>query len=71
MVTKLWNGKRHKTYVDLILDDITSFIPNFSRLLYSHVKKAGNIVAHLLAKLNPGASDPHIFCNDFYLALLH
>ena len=59
--------------MDLLVDDIRSFLPCFSFLYASHVKRIGNTVAHFVAKMCPEDGKCSVFrgivpCNILMLA---
>ena len=64
LISKLQIGKREISYLDIILDDISSLLPCFDSLLSSHVKRDGNVVAHCMARFDRGVSRFKIFCHD-------
>ena len=58
LVSALLKNSTNLSTDDLLLDDIRFYASFFNQLLYSHVKRKGNKVAHKLAK--------HAFCiSDF------
>jgi len=53
LISKLHSGCKGRAYVDLLVDDIRSFLPCFRFLYASHVKRLGNTVAHFVARMCP------------------
>ena len=50
LVSALVENHNYLSLVGLLLDDIRFYASSFNQLLYSHVKREGNKVAHRLAK---------------------
>jgi len=70
LISKLQIGKRGRSYLDIILDDISSLLPCFDSLLSSHVKRAGNVVAHCMARFDPGVRRFKIFRLDIPICII-
>jgi len=64
LISKLQTGKRGRSYLDIILDDISSLFPCFDSLLSSHIKRDGNVVAPCMARFDLGIRRFKIFCHD-------
>ncbi|XP_021746413.1 uncharacterized protein LOC110712260 [Chenopodium quinoa] len=57
LVSKLKKGSSSLAAVDGILEDIVSACTDFSSIIWCHVKREGNFVAHHLARLVPYGSE--------------
>jgi len=57
LIERLQLGSQGEAYLDVLLKDIRSLVPSFRSLMYSHVKRVGNIVAHLVARMSPTNRD--------------
>lgn len=56
--------------LDLVIEDIVSLSSNFTHFSISHVKRGGNTVAHLLARVNPMNGVEQIFVDDVQQGIL-
>ena len=56
-----WGRSPH----DLVLEDIGSLGDNFNVCRFSHVKRAGNTVAHLCARVVPPTGREYVFVDNF------
>ena len=50
LIQALKSEKRNLSPMGLLIEDVKMFANNFVRLLYSHIKRNGNRVAHSLAR---------------------
>uniref|UniRef100_A0A7C9CUA9 RNase H type-1 domain-containing protein n=1 Tax=Opuntia streptacantha TaxID=393608 RepID=A0A7C9CUA9_OPUST len=70
LITKLQTGRRGQAYIDVVIADIRKIVLSFESLLSSHVRKKGNSVAHLVARLHPLNGREQYFCTDFPPSIL-
>ena len=64
LVSALVDNHNYLSSVGLLLDDIRFYASSFNQLLYSHVKRDGNKVAHRLAKHALCISDFLVWMED-------
>lgn len=57
--------------LDLIVEDIVLLSSNFADFSINHVKRGGNTVAHLLARVNPANGVEQVFVDDVPSGILH
>lgn len=65
LISRLQSGREVHTYKDILLEDIWSLVPPFDSLWSSHVKRADNIIVHLVARYNPINGFEQFVCNEF------
>jgi len=65
LISRLHYEKRGLAAVDLILENIRAKIISCSSFLDGHVKRGGNTVAHLIARLCPENGDEQLYFNGF------
>ena len=71
LIERLQSGSRGEAYLDVLLEDIRSLVPSFRSLMSSHVKRAGNTVAHLVARMSPTNGDEQIWNSSFPFAVTY
>ena len=71
LTTRLRSRSQGGAYIDIILDDIRSLIPCLYSLMSSHVKRVGNSIAHLIARMCLLNGMKHIWCSDFSSSLTY
>ena len=57
--------KTSRSSLDLIVDDICMLGDGFSSFSVYHVRRCGNIVAHMVARLLPFVGSEQLFVDDF------
>jgi len=70
LVSKLQTRKRGRSYLDIVLDDIRSLVSCLNLLLSSHIKRVGNVIAHLMVRFDQRVSRFKIFCSDILACIL-
>ena len=65
IISRLQSGSKWRVPSDLVLDDIRNLASCFSSLLSNHVKRCGNTVAHLVARLPPIGGDVQVYNSNF------
>ena len=65
LISWLHSGKRGLAPINLILEDIRAKIISCSSLLASHLKRGGNTMAHLIARLCPENGDDQLYFDTF------
>lgn len=53
LISRLTKGVMYYSDLDSILEDILAFSVSFNSVIWSHVRRDGNLVAHHLARLLP------------------
>ena len=69
-IARLKSGSRGEAYVDVLLDDIRSLVPCFRSIKFSHVKRVGNTIAHLVARMSPLDGFKQIWSSSFPYAVI-
>ena len=71
LIERLQLGSQGEAYLDVLLKDIRSLVPSFRSLMSGHVKRAGNTVAHLVARMSPTNGDEQIWNSSFPFAVTY
>ncbi|KMT12052.1 hypothetical protein BVRB_5g100110 [Beta vulgaris subsp. vulgaris] len=59
-----------RSLLDLVVEDIVMLRSTFANFSIYHVKRGGNIVAHLLTRVNPSNGVEQVFVDDVQLGIL-
>ena len=70
MIQALKSEERSLSPIGLLIEDVKMFANNFVILLYSHIKKNSNRVAHSLAKNTLCMADFQVWMEDIPLHIV-